>query len=135
MIASAWVCLLLPLASAIAITLGGTRISRRVAAYISTLTTMAAFVQSGSVAGVFHVESTEIAVLHIVGAVSYVVAARPTVRRILGAEHDKRAYAREAVIFARRVVGMDSEVSHGSRDGDRPRTPRARTHRRTDDRR
>src|SRR5437870_10395686 len=44
MIASAWVCLLLPLASAIAITLGGTRISRRVGAYISTLTTMAAFV-------------------------------------------------------------------------------------------
>jgi NADH-quinone oxidoreductase subunit L len=44
MIPAAWVCLLLPLASTIAITLGGTRISRRVAAYISTLTTMGAFV-------------------------------------------------------------------------------------------
>jgi len=40
---AAWICLLLPLASALAITLGGTRISRRVAAYISTLTTMGAF--------------------------------------------------------------------------------------------
>jgi len=102
------------------------------------LTTMAAFVQAGSVAGVFHVESTEIAVLHIVGAVSYVVAARPTVRRILGADHDKRAYAayaKEAVTFARRVVGLDSEVSDGSQHGDRPRTPRARAHRRADDRR
>src|SRR4051812_10548336 len=43
MTAAAWICLLLPLASAIAITVGGTRISRRVAAYLSTLTTMGAF--------------------------------------------------------------------------------------------
>jgi NADH-quinone oxidoreductase subunit L len=41
--AAAWICLLLPLASALAITLAGTRISRRVAGYISTLTTMGAF--------------------------------------------------------------------------------------------
>jgi NADH-quinone oxidoreductase subunit L len=41
---AAWVCLLLPLASAIAITLAGTRTSRRVAAYTATLTTMASFV-------------------------------------------------------------------------------------------
>jgi NADH-quinone oxidoreductase subunit L len=40
---AAWVCLLLPLASALAITLGGTRISRRAAGYISTVTTMGAF--------------------------------------------------------------------------------------------
>src|SRR5690242_10608030 len=40
---AAWICLLLPLASAILIALGGTRISRRVAGYISTLTTMGAF--------------------------------------------------------------------------------------------
>jgi NADH-quinone oxidoreductase subunit L len=40
----AWVCLLLPLASAFAITLARTRISRRVAGYISTLTTMGSFV-------------------------------------------------------------------------------------------
>src|SRR5437764_1485030 len=38
-----WICLLLPLASTIAITIGGTRISRRLAGYISTLTTMGAF--------------------------------------------------------------------------------------------
>ena len=42
--AAAWICLLLPLASAVLITLGGTRISRRLAGYISTLTTMGSFV-------------------------------------------------------------------------------------------
>jgi NADH-quinone oxidoreductase subunit L len=40
---AAWVCLLLPLASAIAITLAGTRVSRRLTAYVSTITTMGAF--------------------------------------------------------------------------------------------
>jgi NADH-quinone oxidoreductase subunit L len=40
---AAWVCLLLPLASAIAITLAGARVSRRLTAYVSTITTMAAF--------------------------------------------------------------------------------------------
>jgi AcrR family transcriptional regulator len=102
------------------------------------LTSMSAFIQAGSVAGVFRVETPEIAVLHIVGAVSYVVAARPTVRRILGVDPSK-AYAREAVLFARQVVGLssdiDNEVPHGSKHRDRPRTPRARTHRRADDRR
>jgi NADH-quinone oxidoreductase subunit L len=42
--AASWVCLLLPLASAVAITLAGTFIPRRVAGYVSTLTTMGAFV-------------------------------------------------------------------------------------------
>ena len=42
--AAAWVCLLLPLASAVAITFAGTRISRRVAGYVSTVTTFGAFV-------------------------------------------------------------------------------------------
>ena len=41
--AAAWICLLLPLASAVVITLAGTRISRRLAGYISTVTTMGAF--------------------------------------------------------------------------------------------
>src|SRR4051812_10943413 len=41
--AAAWICLLLPLAAAVAITLAGTRISRRAAAYLSTGTTMIAF--------------------------------------------------------------------------------------------
>jgi len=41
--AAAWTCLLLPLASTVVITRGGTRISRRLACYSSTLTTMGAF--------------------------------------------------------------------------------------------
>ena len=43
MIAGAWVCLVSPLAGAIAITLAGGRISRRTAGWISTLTTFVAF--------------------------------------------------------------------------------------------
>src|SRR4051794_519156 len=43
MAAEAWICLLLPLAPALAITFAGTAISRRTAAYVSTLTTMGAF--------------------------------------------------------------------------------------------
>jgi NADH-quinone oxidoreductase subunit L len=39
----AWTCLLAPLAGALAITLAGTRITRRVAGWISTLTTFVAF--------------------------------------------------------------------------------------------
>jgi NADH-quinone oxidoreductase subunit L len=44
MSAAAWVCLLLPLGATVAITLCGTRISRRAAGYLSTATTMGAFV-------------------------------------------------------------------------------------------
>src|ERR1700749_4805616 len=43
MSAAAWTCLLLPLASAVVITLGGNGISRRIAGYISIVTTMGAF--------------------------------------------------------------------------------------------
>jgi len=42
--AAAWICLLLPLAGALAITLAGERVSRRGAGYLSTATTAAAFV-------------------------------------------------------------------------------------------
>ncbi len=42
--AAAWICLLLPLASTLAITLSGTRMSRRVAGYVSTATTIGAFI-------------------------------------------------------------------------------------------
>ena len=42
-VAGAWVCLLAPLAGALAITLAGQRISRRTAGWISTLTTFVAF--------------------------------------------------------------------------------------------
>jgi NADH-quinone oxidoreductase subunit L len=41
--AAAWICLGLPLAATLAITLAGTHVSRRVAAYISTLSTLGAF--------------------------------------------------------------------------------------------
>ena len=41
---AAWICLLLPLASATVITISGTRISRRAAGWISTTTTFGAFV-------------------------------------------------------------------------------------------
>ena len=44
MTAAAWICLLSPLAGALLITLAGTRISRRVAGYLSTLSTAVAFV-------------------------------------------------------------------------------------------
>jgi NADH-quinone oxidoreductase subunit L len=43
MAAASWICLVLPLASTVAITLAGMRIDRRVAGYISTATTMGAF--------------------------------------------------------------------------------------------
>ncbi|HEV8463037.1 MAG TPA: proton-conducting transporter membrane subunit, partial [Gaiellaceae bacterium] len=43
MSAAAWVCLVLPLASAVVITFGGNAIPRRITGYISTLTTMGAF--------------------------------------------------------------------------------------------
>jgi NADH-quinone oxidoreductase subunit L len=43
MAAASWICLLLPLASAAAITLAGTAIPRRVAGYVSTAATMGAF--------------------------------------------------------------------------------------------
>jgi len=42
--AAAWVCLLLPLGSAVAIAIAGERLSRRGAGYLSTATTMGAFV-------------------------------------------------------------------------------------------
>ncbi|MBD0349353.1 MAG: NADH-quinone oxidoreductase subunit L, partial [Thermoleophilia bacterium] len=43
MIAGAWVCLLAPLGGSIAITLAGTRISRRAAAYLGTLSVVVSF--------------------------------------------------------------------------------------------
>jgi len=43
MVAGAWLCLLAPLAGALAITLAGTRISRRTAGWVSTLSVFAGF--------------------------------------------------------------------------------------------
>jgi AcrR family transcriptional regulator len=51
----------------------------------------------------------ELAVLQLVGAVSYVVASRPTVERIVGKSRGRvlvSAEEREVVAFARRALGM-----------------------------
>jgi NADH:ubiquinone oxidoreductase subunit 5 (subunit L)/multisubunit Na+/H+ antiporter MnhA subunit len=50
MIAAAWVCLLSPLAAALAITLAGMRISGRTAGWIATASTSVSFV-AAAVAG------------------------------------------------------------------------------------
>jgi NADH-quinone oxidoreductase subunit L len=44
MITTAWICLLSPLAAAVLITLGGTRITRRQAGYLATLSVLVSFV-------------------------------------------------------------------------------------------
>jgi AcrR family transcriptional regulator len=65
--------------------------------------TLSAFVAEGPNA----VPSPETAVLHVVGAISYVVAARPTVDRIVGHPRAKALAARyreDAKVFARRAL-------------------------------
>jgi NADH-quinone oxidoreductase subunit L len=46
MITTAWICLLSPLAAAVLITLGGTRITRRQAGYLATLSVLVSFVSA-----------------------------------------------------------------------------------------
>jgi hypothetical protein len=61
-------------------------------------------------AGVAEAELPELAVLQLVGAVSYVVASRPTVDRIVGKARAKQLDAhleREAIAFAHRALGME----------------------------
>jgi NADH-quinone oxidoreductase subunit L len=55
MIAAAWICLVAPLTGAIAITLAGTRISRRTAGWLSTLSVFVAF--GGAVGAFFGLRS------------------------------------------------------------------------------
>lgn len=67
---------------------------------------LSSFVEGGIEAGAFRRVVAETSVLHLVGAVSYFVAARPTVRRILGPARERRltsSYEREAVALARRM--------------------------------
>jgi AcrR family transcriptional regulator len=74
----------------------------------------------------------EVAVLHVVGALSYVVAAWPTVDRIVGAKRARElhaGYEREAIAFARRAL----EEAHGSRPASPARASRARAPRARDD--
>jgi AcrR family transcriptional regulator len=76
------------------------------------------------------VAEPELAVLHAVGGVSYVVAARPTVNRIAGAARARRiaaVYPAEALAFVRRALGLSTvEDNHASRSPDPARPPRAR---------
>ena len=61
-------------------------------------------------AGVAEADVPELAVLQLVGGVSYVVAARPTVDRIVGKARAKQLDAqleREAIAFAHRALGME----------------------------
>jgi NADH-quinone oxidoreductase subunit L len=57
--AAAWVCLVSPLAGALLITLAGTRISRRMAAYVSTLSVAVSFAASVIVFFALHDRPTE----------------------------------------------------------------------------
>jgi len=71
---------------------------------------LSSFVEGGMKAGAFRRVVPETSVLHLVGAVSYTVAARPTVRRIVGLARDRRittSYEREAIAFARRMFLAD----------------------------
>ena len=98
------------------------------------------FVAAGMRAGAFRRVVPETSVLHLVGAVSYFVAARPTVRRIVGPARDRQmssSYEREAIGFARRMfLALEPEVYvHGSEETDRTGEARSRTRRSPHDRR
>jgi len=67
-------------------------------------------VEAAARLGVAKTEMPELAVLQLVGAVSYVVASRPTVDRIVGRVRAKQLDAqleREAIAFAHRALGME----------------------------
>lgn len=68
----------------------------------------AAIVAAAQRAGVIASQPPELAVLHLVGALSYVVAARPTVDRIVGRARARAlaaGYEAEALALARRILG------------------------------
>ena len=98
---------------------------------------MTALVADGTRAGVFRDVDPETAVLHLVGAVSYHVAAQPTVRRIVGVARARRlacSYASEVTALARRLLLVSPEIAHGSQQASQPRAPRARARRAPHDR-
>lgn len=78
------------------------------------------------------ISGSELSVLHAVGGLSYVIAAQPTVARIVGPERAKHLAAeREALAFVRRVFGEPHVArSAAAAPRSRPRTPRARDDRR-----
>jgi AcrR family transcriptional regulator len=80
-------------------------------------------------------QTPELVVLHLVGAVSYVVAAWPTVERIVGrtrARQIAEASEAEALAFARRVLGLVKDP-HEPRTSATARPPRARSRRAQND--
>jgi AcrR family transcriptional regulator len=101
---------------------------------------LSAFVEEGMRAGAFRPGEPETSVLHLVGAVSYVVAARPTVRRIVGPARDRElslSYEREAIRFARLtfLAQVPEELPHGSKQASIAGQTSARARRSKDDRR
>lgn len=79
-------------------------------------------VAEGQRTGVLAPQAPELAVLHLVGAVSYVVAARPTVDRILGRARARVLaddYEPEAIACARRILAWNDHARPRSRTGAR----------------
>lgn len=77
------------------------------------LVKLAAFIELGMRDGAFREVVPEVAALHLVGAVSYFVAARPTLRRIVGAPREAKIeskYEREAIGFALAMLSKNGEV-------------------------
>lgn len=82
------------------------------------LVRLAELIEEGIRVGVFREVVPEAAALHLVGALSYFVAARPTLRRIVGAAREAKIearYEREAMTFARSmlVAGAGARRSEG----------------------
>lgn len=105
--------------------------------YGVVLRSMAAFFAEGQHRGLIQGRAPEIAVLHLVGAVSYYVAARPTFRRIVGASADDAAlatYPDELTLFAKNALGLAPEKTHGSTNANQPRSSRSRAHQKSHDR-
>ena len=96
----------------------------------------AALVAAADAAGACDAGDPEVAVLHFVGALSYFVAAWPTVERIVGAARARRitgSYEREVIELARRVFGY-KETVRATRSASPAGAPRARSSRGANDR-
>ena len=80
------------------------------------LVRLAELIEEGIRVGVFQEVVPEAAALHLVGALSYFVAARPTLRRIVGAAREAKIearYEREAISFARSMLVAGARRSEG----------------------
>lgn len=81
------------------------------------------FVEAGTRSGAFRPVVPETSVLYLFGALSYGVAARPAVKRIVGGVRERRlaaSYEREVIALARRMfLALEPEVHlHGSEETD-----------------